>query len=109
MQPTTSLRTLSRGLGQGLTMSVLAGWLAIATASCGMDESAMTAEQVTTRLEAALADAVRLAITVDHAQAVIIGGGPLARAARALASQFDVPIIEPIPAAVQAMVQALGY
>ena len=69
------------------------------------DPAILTADAA--RLEAALADAVQLAINVDGAQAVIIGGGPLARAARALAPQFNVPIIEPIPAAVQAMVQTL--
>ncbi len=71
------------------------------------DPAFLTADAV--RLEAALADAVRLAINEDGAQAVIIGGGPLARAARALVPQFSVPIIEPIPAAVEAMVQALGH
>ena len=69
------------------------------------DPTILTADAA--RLEAALADAVRLAIIEDGAQAVIIGGGPLARAAHALAPQFNVPIIEPIPAAVQAMVQTL--
>lgn len=51
------------------------------------------------RLEAALAEAIRLAIAEDAAEAIVIGGGPLAVAARALAVQFSVPIIEPVPEA----------
>ena len=51
------------------------------------------------RLEAALGEAIRLAISEDAAGAIVIGGGPLAVAARALAGQFCVPIIEPVPEA----------
>lgn len=46
-----------------------------------------------------LAFACDVAIEKDRAEAVIIGGGPLAIAARALAARFLVPIVEPIPAA----------
>jgi allantoin racemase len=52
-------------------------------------------------LESALAEAVRSAIRTRAVEAVVIGGGPLAIAARNLAEQFPVPIIEPIPAAVR--------
>jgi Asp/Glu/hydantoin racemase len=48
-----------------------------------------------------LGTAIGRAIENDGAEAVIIGGGPLAAAARDLAPQFHVPIIEPIPAAVR--------
>ncbi|CUA99637.1 aspartate/glutamate racemase family protein [Pannonibacter indicus] len=51
------------------------------------------------RLEAALAEVIRFAISEDEAEAIVIGGGPLAVAARALAGQFSVPIIEPVPEA----------
>ncbi|WP_186424568.1 aspartate/glutamate racemase family protein [Pannonibacter sp. I15F10I1] len=51
------------------------------------------------RLEAALAEAIHLAISEDSAEAIVIGGGPLAAAARALSGQFSVPIIEPVPEA----------
>lgn len=55
-----------------------------------------------------LAVACGAAIEKDRAEAVIIGGGPLAVAARALASRFAVPIVEPIPAAARlARVRAL--
>ena len=59
-------------------------------------------------LEAALAEAIAAAIATLHAEAVIIGGGPLAVAARALAPRFGVPIIEPIPAAVDWLRARLG-
>jgi len=49
----------------------------------------------------ALALACEAAIRIDGAQALVIGGGPLALAARALRPRFVVPIIEPIPAAVR--------
>ncbi len=49
----------------------------------------------------ALARACESAIERDGAEAIVIGGGPLAMAARALRPRFVVPIIEPIPAAVR--------
>lgn len=52
-------------------------------------------------LEAALGEACQTSIAQDGAQAVVIGGGPLAVAARALAPRFAVPIVEPIPAAMR--------
>jgi Asp/Glu/hydantoin racemase len=48
-------------------------------------------------LERACDDAMRL----DGAQAIVIGGGPLARAARALQTRITVPLVEPVPAAVR--------
>ena len=56
----------------------------------------------------ALAEAVRQSISCDGAQAVIIGGGPLGRAAIALASRFTTPIIAPIPAAVRRLLRAIA-
>lgn len=52
------------------------------------------------RLEAALEQASRQAIDAGAA-AIVIGGGPLALAARALAPKLPAPIIEPIPAAIR--------
>jgi allantoin racemase len=49
----------------------------------------------------ALATAVARCFEEDHAEAVIIGGGPLGQAAVGLARSFDQPIIAPIPAAVR--------
>lgn len=56
-------------------------------------------------LEASLAAACRVAILEDAAEAIIIGGGPLAVHAAALRSRFSVPIIEPVPAAVRLAVE----
>jgi Asp/Glu/hydantoin racemase len=41
------------------------------------------------------------AITQLGAEAIVIGGGPLAHAARAIQSHFTVPIVEPVPEAVR--------
>ena len=55
----------------------------------------------------ALALACEEAIRLDGAEALVIGGGPLALAARALRPRFKVPIIEPIPAAVRLALRRL--
>jgi allantoin racemase len=55
-------------------------------------------------LERACDEAVRL----DGAQAVVIGGGPLAKAARALLGRVAVPLIEPVPAAVRLALARAG-
>jgi Asp/Glu/hydantoin racemase len=60
------------------------------------------------RLVRALRAQVRLCIEEDGAEAVIIGGGPLGAAARALQAMFAVPVIAPIPCAVRQVVAALG-
>ena len=57
------------------------------------------------RLRAALAGAVEACISQDGAEAVIIGGGPLSEAARALQPMFTVPVIAPIPSAVRRIVR----
>lgn len=57
------------------------------------------------RLRAELAEAVRACIAQDGAEAVIIGGGPLGKAASELQAMFSEPIIAPIPSAVR---QLLG-
>lgn len=51
--------------------------------------------------EQALAAAVAACVERDGAEAVIIGGGPLSDAARALRDRLAVAIIEPVPAAVR--------
>ncbi|NOV25589.1 aspartate/glutamate racemase family protein [Cupriavidus necator] len=56
--------------------------------------------------EERLAGAVQACVD-DGAQAVIIGGGPLGEAARALGQRFAVPVIGPIPAACEALAWAL--
>ena len=68
------------------------------------DPARLTADPVA--LKQALEAEVWSAID-EGAAAVVIGGGPLARAARALAPSFAVPIIEPIPSAVRWMADRL--
>ncbi len=53
------------------------------------------------RLEAALEATARRALAETGAEAIIIGGGPLAAVAEVLRPRFPVPIIEPVPAAVR--------
>ena len=62
----------------------------------------------TARLEDGLRRAVAECFEADHAEAVIIGGGPLGQAAIALARSFSRPIIAPIPAAMRRLVRMLG-
>jgi Asp/Glu/hydantoin racemase len=60
------------------------------------------------RLRAALAKAVQLCIERDSAEAVIIGGGPLAQAALQLQPLFPVPLVVPISAAVNRIVAIMS-
>jgi allantoin racemase len=60
------------------------------------------------RLDAALVQAVAACFDEDGAEAVIIGGGPLARSAATLARRFGRPIIAPIPAAVRRLAALLA-
>jgi allantoin racemase len=60
------------------------------------------------RLVEALAEACAEAIARLGAEALVIGGGPLALAAKALADRFPVPLVAPIPAAVRLALKRLG-
>lgn len=52
-------------------------------------------------LPGALLEACLRAVSERGAEAIVIGGGPLAVAARAIAAHISVPIIEPVPAAIR--------
>ena len=54
----------------------------------------------------ALADSVARCID-DGAEAVVIGGGPLSAAAARLGQRLPVPIVEPVPAAIRAVLASL--
>ncbi|NKX43612.1 aspartate/glutamate racemase family protein [Roseicyclus persicicus] len=69
------------------------------------DPVALTADAAA--LEDALAAAIEAAVAEGGAEAVVIGGGPLAEAARALAARTPVPLVEPVPAAVRLSVARL--
>lgn len=70
------------------------------------DPAALTADPAALRaaLERCCSDAVGL----DGAEAVVIGGGPLAAAARVIAPRLAVPVIEPVPAAVRLAIARAG-
>jgi allantoin racemase len=57
------------------------------------------------RLVEALREVVATCIERDKAEAVIIGGGPLGNAAIALTPMFSIPVIAPIQAAVERMLE----
>ena len=59
------------------------------------------------RMEAELEAACRRAMATPDLGSIIIGGGPLATAARALSANLHFPIIEPVPAAVKRLVALL--
>lgn len=69
------------------------------------DPVAVTSD--TLALVAALEQATRACVEADGADAVIIGGGPLAQAAHDLQPRFDVPIIRPLAAAAERIAQLL--
>jgi allantoin racemase len=59
-------------------------------------------------LERALHTLAERAAVDLGAQAIIVGGGPLARVARALRGRLQVPVIEPIPEAVRSLTATLA-
>jgi allantoin racemase len=69
------------------------------------DPASLMADPVA--LSAALDAACRRAIDEGGAGAIVIGGGPLAVAARALAGTLPVPLVEPLPAAVRLTLRRL--
>ena len=79
----------------------------VCSPEAGCDTSAVMASAES--IEHTLAELVQRAIDADGAKAVVIGGGPLARAARALAPRFDgrCHIVEPIPVAVARVARLL--
>lgn len=60
------------------------------------------------RLKAALVALARQC-AADGAASVLIGGGPLAQAARAVADAIDLPVIEPVAAGARLALTRLGF
>ena len=58
--------------------------------------------------DVALAEAATACIEQDGAEAVVIGGGPLSDTAARLRTRFRNPIVEPVPAAIQALMRQLA-
>jgi Asp/Glu/hydantoin racemase len=61
------------------------------------------------RLEDVLAQACLQCRDADGAAAVVIGGGPLAAVAQALSTRLAMPVIAPIPAAVDLLLQRIAF
>ncbi|WP_160003644.1 aspartate/glutamate racemase family protein [Rhizobium sp. 18055] len=61
------------------------------------------------RLQASLAIAVKECLELDGAQAVIIGGGPLGRAAADLQQQLSSPVIAPIESALTLLLRQIDH
>lgn len=59
------------------------------------------------QLDKALAGAIHLAVAAG-VEAIIIGGGPLSAAAQRLQPQFTIPLISPVNAAAQAVLDKLS-
>lgn len=59
------------------------------------------------RLEKALLTLSQRAIEDDGAEAIVVGGGPLAPAAQVVARTLSIPVIEPVCAAVRRIVRLL--
>lgn len=60
-------------------------------------------------LHQALLEACRLAVESDGAEAIVIGGGPLAHAAPAIADALSLCVIDPVRAAVQLACERAGF
>lgn len=100
----TTTPGLAAAIGARVTrLGLGAGWLGVFLTPG--EPVALTADPA--RLEAVLADAVSRAQAAG-AEAVVIGGGPLAVAARALRPRFSVEIVEPVPAAARAVARMLA-
>ncbi len=69
------------------------------------DPASLTADPL--ELEAVLQSLVDRCIADDGADAIIIGGGPLSAAARAISDRVSIVIIEPVPVAVAWMERLL--
>ena len=70
------------------------------------DPAAMMATPA--ELESALQALAERAVVEHGAEAIVIGGGPLGRVAKALSGKVGVPVIEAIPEAVRWLAAALG-
>ncbi len=58
--------------------------------------------------DAALARAVEDCLSLDRAERVVIGGGPLSASAARLGLRFAAQLVEPVPAAVRAVLRRLA-
>jgi len=102
------IATTTPDLGPAITAAVERLGLAPCFTGCRIppgDPLALAADPALQ--DAYLAEAVALAIEQDGAQAVVIGGGPLAESAERIAGRFAVPVIAPVGAAMRMAAAAL--
>lgn len=99
--------TTTPGLDASITRAARA--LDLAHCFCGTrvpDEDPLALAREPALQEACLAALVRACVQ-DGAEAVVIGGGPLAEAAEQLGPRFAVPVINPVAAAGRAVLERL--
>ena len=103
-----AVATTTPGLKAGI--DAIADRLGLATLYCGTFVTKTGPLELAAdpeRQQAELYEAVQTAIQSGGAEVVIIGGGPLASAARELAKRADCQLIEPIPEAVRSALATL--
>lgn len=103
-----------RRFGVATTTPALAGSIARAVQKHGLQrqftgcripsEDPLSLAADPARQDECLAQAVAQSTQLDGAQAVVIGGGPLAESAQRIKTRFDIPIISPIEAAMRRVV-----
>ena len=103
-----AVATTTPGLQPGI--DAIADRLGLASQYCGTfltqsDPLKLAAEPLTQ--EAELEAAVQTAVETGGAEAVVVGGGPLAVAARALSKRMSCLLIEPIPEAMRSALNDL--
>lgn len=92
------------------SFSAKAHQLGVAQQFCGTWVTQGDAHQLLAnhqQLDKALAGAIHLAVAAG-VEAIIIGGGPLSAAAQRLQPQFTIPLISPVNAAAQAVLDKLS-
>lgn len=97
-----SIVTVTPDLHDSLLLAAKAHGLQGTLASIRFTQAPLDAVMSTPQaLEAALFEACQDAMHHDGAQAIVIGGGPLAKAARDIANRLHIPVIDPVSAAIR--------
>lgn len=101
--------TTTPALEASITASVAALGLAPCFTGCRIPSVDPLELAADARLQDAyLEQAVNACIIQDGAEAVVIGGGPLAQSAERISPRFTIPVISPVAAAMRAVAAALG-
>lgn len=102
--------TVTQGLHASLIKAANAhgqgGTLAAIRFTDGPMEEVMRTPQ---NLASALQSACEAAMTIDGAQAIVIGGGPLAQSAPAISDRLQIPVIDPVSSAMRLAIQLLSH